>query len=154
MFSLLIKDLISDFYFKSFRKRRKFIVAQTPLPSAVVDFLSLIYQEKCTCVVSMEEPDIQVKVLVSLNSIEYLKSIASQTPLPSTMADIQIPSHIHQETFACVWLDLQDKVVVSHNNNITQTYLQEDICLNEIRYNTCFALTVICFVKANDYPVK
>ena len=69
----------------------------------------------------------RIRYFVSFNSIKCLKLM----PLPSTVAEFRIPSHIPQETFSCVRLDLQDKVDVPQNNNITQTYLQADICSNE-----------------------
>ncbi|XP_060576316.1 receptor-type tyrosine-protein phosphatase epsilon-like [Ruditapes philippinarum] len=46
-------DYINAVYINSFVKKEFFIVAQTPLPGATEDFICLIYQEDCTCVVSM-----------------------------------------------------------------------------------------------------
>ena len=47
---------------QGYRTSRKFITAQSPLPSTIVDFLSLIYQEKCSCIVMMDEADTADKV--------------------------------------------------------------------------------------------
>ncbi|WAR18067.1 PTPRV-like protein [Mya arenaria] len=35
-------------------RKKRFLVAQTPLPETVEDFLTLIYQESCSCIVSFE----------------------------------------------------------------------------------------------------
>ena len=39
---------------QSFKTKNHYIVAMTPLTGTVLDFLTLIYQENCSCIVSME----------------------------------------------------------------------------------------------------
>ncbi|WAR17660.1 PTN2-like protein, partial [Mya arenaria] len=38
----------------SFRMKKRYLVAQTPLPETVIDFLTLAVQERCSCIVSFE----------------------------------------------------------------------------------------------------
>ncbi|WAR17017.1 hypothetical protein MAR_031611 [Mya arenaria] len=40
--------------FNSFRTKKRYLEAQTPLPETVTDFLTLIVQERCSCIVSFE----------------------------------------------------------------------------------------------------
>ncbi|WAR17984.1 PTPRR-like protein, partial [Mya arenaria] len=40
--------------FQGHWRKKRFLVAQTPLPETVDDFLTLIYQESCSCIVSFE----------------------------------------------------------------------------------------------------
>ncbi|XP_053399794.1 receptor-type tyrosine-protein phosphatase kappa-like [Mercenaria mercenaria] len=47
-------DFINAVYVNSHKAINRFLVAQTPLPDTVVDFLALIVQEKVSCIVSME----------------------------------------------------------------------------------------------------
>ncbi|XP_053386938.1 multiple epidermal growth factor-like domains protein 11 [Mercenaria mercenaria] len=47
-------DFINAVYVNSYKAINRFLVAQTPLPDTVVDFLTLIVQEKVSCIVSME----------------------------------------------------------------------------------------------------
>ncbi|XP_052221304.1 receptor-type tyrosine-protein phosphatase T-like [Dreissena polymorpha] len=49
-------DYINAVYINSFRKAKQWILAQTPLPGTVNDFLTLALQENCSCIVGME-PD-------------------------------------------------------------------------------------------------
>ncbi|XP_052224115.1 receptor-type tyrosine-protein phosphatase T-like [Dreissena polymorpha] len=49
-------DYINAVYINSYRKAKHWILAQTPLPGTVTDFLTLALQENCSCIVSME-PD-------------------------------------------------------------------------------------------------
>ncbi|WAR17654.1 PTPRT-like protein, partial [Mya arenaria] len=39
---------------RSFRMKKRYLVAQTPLPETVMDFLTLAVQERCSCIVSFE----------------------------------------------------------------------------------------------------
>ncbi|XP_053387134.1 receptor-type tyrosine-protein phosphatase alpha-like, partial [Mercenaria mercenaria] len=56
--SLSDSDYVNATNIDSFRKRNNFIIAQTPLPATIQDFLCLVYQEDCSCVVSLENaPD-------------------------------------------------------------------------------------------------
>ncbi|WAR15948.1 PTPRK-like protein [Mya arenaria] len=48
-------DLIRQF--NAFQAKRKYIVAQSPMPNTVQDFLTLAYQEHCSCIVSFEQSD-------------------------------------------------------------------------------------------------
>ncbi|WAR15921.1 PTPRK-like protein [Mya arenaria] len=43
--------------FKAFQANRKYILAQSPMPNTVQDFLTLAYQENCSCIVSFEQSD-------------------------------------------------------------------------------------------------
>ncbi|XP_052761954.1 receptor-type tyrosine-protein phosphatase S-like [Mya arenaria] len=47
-------DYINAIYINSFKTKNRFLVAQTPLPDTVSDFLTLAVQENCSCIVSME----------------------------------------------------------------------------------------------------
>ncbi|XP_052262517.1 receptor-type tyrosine-protein phosphatase kappa-like [Dreissena polymorpha] len=48
-------DYINAVYIDSLTTKRHYIAAQSPLPGTVVDFLSLVYQEDCPCIVSFEQ---------------------------------------------------------------------------------------------------
>ncbi|XP_060584800.1 tyrosine-protein phosphatase 69D-like [Ruditapes philippinarum] len=47
-------DYINAIYVNSFKNVNRFLIAQTPLPDTVDDFLTLIVQENVSCVISME----------------------------------------------------------------------------------------------------
>ncbi|XP_052763022.1 receptor-type tyrosine-protein phosphatase kappa-like isoform X2 [Mya arenaria] len=47
-------DYINAVYIHSFRIKKRYLVAQTPLPETVIDFLTLVVQESCSCIVSFE----------------------------------------------------------------------------------------------------
>ncbi|XP_052763015.1 multiple epidermal growth factor-like domains protein 10 isoform X3 [Mya arenaria] len=47
-------DYINAVYIHSFRVKKRYLVAQTPLPETVIDFLTLVVQESCSCIVSFE----------------------------------------------------------------------------------------------------
>ncbi|XP_052763758.1 receptor-type tyrosine-protein phosphatase kappa-like [Mya arenaria] len=47
-------DYINAVYIHSFRIKKRNLVAQTPLPETVIDFLTLVVQESCSCIVSFE----------------------------------------------------------------------------------------------------
>ncbi|XP_052762025.1 receptor-type tyrosine-protein phosphatase S-like, partial [Mya arenaria] len=49
-------DYINAVYIHGFKEKRRFLVAQTPLPETVNAFLTLVVQENCSCIVSFE-PD-------------------------------------------------------------------------------------------------
>ncbi|XP_053378702.1 receptor-type tyrosine-protein phosphatase kappa-like [Mercenaria mercenaria] len=49
-------DYINAVFINSFKIKNQFIAAQSPLPRTTEDFLSMIYQQNCTCVVALEEP--------------------------------------------------------------------------------------------------
>lgn len=48
-------NYINAVYINSLKKRDFFIIAQSPLPETVSDFVCMIYQENCCCVVTMED---------------------------------------------------------------------------------------------------
>ncbi|XP_052763642.1 receptor-type tyrosine-protein phosphatase kappa-like isoform X3 [Mya arenaria] len=48
--------------FESFKTKNRFLVAQTPLPDTVSDFIALVIQENCSCIVSMETQGIGLYV--------------------------------------------------------------------------------------------
>lgn len=52
-------DYINAVYFNGFRSPNKFICAQTPLPSTIADFLTMIFQVNCSSIVMMDEIDAQ-----------------------------------------------------------------------------------------------
>ncbi|XP_052762977.1 receptor-type tyrosine-protein phosphatase mu-like isoform X2 [Mya arenaria] len=47
-------DYINAVFVNGHWRKKRFLVAQTPLPETVDDFLTLIYQESCSCIVSFE----------------------------------------------------------------------------------------------------
>ncbi|KAH3712247.1 hypothetical protein DPMN_071934 [Dreissena polymorpha] len=47
-------DYIHAVFVNSFQTKNKYILAQTPLPNTVADFLALVVQTDCTCIVSFE----------------------------------------------------------------------------------------------------
>lgn len=49
--------------FQGYFKANKFIVAQTPLPKTVEDFVSMLYQVKSACIVCLDEELINDKVI-------------------------------------------------------------------------------------------
>ncbi|XP_052765780.1 uncharacterized protein LOC128207025 isoform X2 [Mya arenaria] len=50
-------DYINAIYIDSFTTKRRYLVAQTPLPSTLTDFFTLVMQENCSCIVNLE-PDL------------------------------------------------------------------------------------------------
>ncbi|XP_053388704.1 receptor-type tyrosine-protein phosphatase kappa-like, partial [Mercenaria mercenaria] len=46
---------INAVYVNSFKKKDYFIVAQSPLPNTVSDFICMLYQEDCSCIVTMDD---------------------------------------------------------------------------------------------------
>ncbi|XP_060581444.1 receptor-type tyrosine-protein phosphatase epsilon-like [Ruditapes philippinarum] len=48
-------DYINAVFINSFTKPNNFIMAQSPLPLTVEDFVSMIYQDDCICVVSLDD---------------------------------------------------------------------------------------------------
>ncbi|KAL4216721.1 hypothetical protein ACF0H5_024444 [Mactra antiquata] len=51
-------DYINAVYVNSFKVKNHFIVAQTPLPSTIEEFLLLINQEQCSCIIDCDNQDI------------------------------------------------------------------------------------------------
>ncbi|XP_052249756.1 receptor-type tyrosine-protein phosphatase kappa-like [Dreissena polymorpha] len=47
-------DYINAVFVNSFQKKNNYILAQTPLTNTVVDFLALLVQTNCACIVSLE----------------------------------------------------------------------------------------------------
>lgn len=73
--SIYLLDVIGNiFLFQSFCVKNRFIVAQTPLPGTIQDFLSLIYHSDVSCVVSLDDGAYtrKVTVLTFLNFPEIL----------------------------------------------------------------------------------
>ncbi|WAR15959.1 PTPRF-like protein [Mya arenaria] len=50
-------DYVNAVFVHAFQAKRKYIVAQSPMPNTVQDFLTLAYQENCSCIVSFEQSD-------------------------------------------------------------------------------------------------
>ncbi|XP_060574463.1 receptor-type tyrosine-protein phosphatase alpha-like [Ruditapes philippinarum] len=48
-------DFINAVYVHSYKWKDHFIMAQSPLPASVTDFVTMIYQENCSCIVSMDD---------------------------------------------------------------------------------------------------
>ncbi|XP_053389697.1 receptor-type tyrosine-protein phosphatase U-like, partial [Mercenaria mercenaria] len=48
-------EYINAVYINSFVKKDYFIAAQSPLPCTVADFITLVYQEDCSCIATMED---------------------------------------------------------------------------------------------------
>ncbi|XP_052762195.1 receptor-type tyrosine-protein phosphatase kappa-like [Mya arenaria] len=55
-------DYINAIYIDSLKTKNRFLVAQTPLPDTVSDFIALAVQENCSCIVSMEAQGIGLYV--------------------------------------------------------------------------------------------
>ncbi|XP_052805472.1 receptor-type tyrosine-protein phosphatase S-like isoform X2 [Mya arenaria] len=47
-------DRINAIYINSLKTEHRFLVAQTPLPDAVADFIAFAVQENCSCIINME----------------------------------------------------------------------------------------------------
>ncbi|XP_052762555.1 receptor-type tyrosine-protein phosphatase F-like isoform X2 [Mya arenaria] len=47
---------VNAVYIDSLKARNRFLVVQSPMKGTVIDFLTLLYQENCTCVISFEPP--------------------------------------------------------------------------------------------------
>ncbi|XP_052765394.1 receptor-type tyrosine-protein phosphatase mu-like isoform X3 [Mya arenaria] len=47
---------VNAVYVDSLKARNRFLVVQSPTKGTVIDFLTLLYQENCTCVISFEPP--------------------------------------------------------------------------------------------------
>ncbi|XP_053387620.1 receptor-type tyrosine-protein phosphatase epsilon-like isoform X2 [Mercenaria mercenaria] len=56
-------DYINAVYVNSYTTINRYLVAQTPLPDTVVDFLTLLVQEKVSCIVSMETDSVDDKTI-------------------------------------------------------------------------------------------
>ncbi|XP_053386433.1 receptor-type tyrosine-protein phosphatase kappa-like [Mercenaria mercenaria] len=56
-------DYINAVYVNGYEKSNKFILAQTPLPNTVEDFVFMLYQEKCPCIVCLDEENIKDKTV-------------------------------------------------------------------------------------------
>ncbi|XP_052761652.1 receptor-type tyrosine-protein phosphatase kappa-like [Mya arenaria] len=50
-------DYVNAVFVHAFQANRKYILAQSPMPNTVQDFLTLAYQENCSCIVSFEHSD-------------------------------------------------------------------------------------------------
>ncbi|XP_052764646.1 receptor-type tyrosine-protein phosphatase kappa-like isoform X2 [Mya arenaria] len=50
-------DYVNAVFVHAFQAKPKYIVAQSPMPNTVLDFLTLAYQENCSCIVSFEQSD-------------------------------------------------------------------------------------------------
>ncbi|XP_053378735.1 receptor-type tyrosine-protein phosphatase mu-like [Mercenaria mercenaria] len=48
-------EYINAIYINSFVKKDYFIAAQSPLPCTVADFITMVYQEDCSCIATMED---------------------------------------------------------------------------------------------------
>ncbi|XP_053386122.1 receptor-type tyrosine-protein phosphatase kappa-like [Mercenaria mercenaria] len=57
-------DYINAVYVNGYEKMDKFILAQTPLPNTVEDFVSMLYQERCSSIVCLDEENIKDKTVV------------------------------------------------------------------------------------------
>ncbi|XP_053386435.1 receptor-type tyrosine-protein phosphatase kappa-like [Mercenaria mercenaria] len=56
-------DYINAVYVNGYEKSNRFILAQTPLPNTVEDFVFMLYQEKCPCIVCLDEENIKDKTV-------------------------------------------------------------------------------------------
>ncbi|WAR16016.1 PTPRS-like protein, partial [Mya arenaria] len=52
-----IPDYVNAVFVHAFQAKRKYIIAQSPMSNTVQDFLTLAYQEHCSCIVSFEQSD-------------------------------------------------------------------------------------------------
>lgn len=60
-------DYINAVYLNSFKRLEHFILAQSPLPNTLVDFVCMLYQEKCCCIVSLDD-----YLQTGTNNVTYL----------------------------------------------------------------------------------
>lgn len=54
-------DYINASYVDGFKRRDSYILAQTPLPTTVEDFICLLFQENCICIVSLDSANLKSK---------------------------------------------------------------------------------------------
>ncbi|XP_060580858.1 receptor-type tyrosine-protein phosphatase alpha-like [Ruditapes philippinarum] len=54
-------DYINAVYVNGYENLYKFIVTQTPMPNTVEDFIPMLYQEKCACVISLDDENLKDK---------------------------------------------------------------------------------------------
>ncbi|XP_052252654.1 receptor-type tyrosine-protein phosphatase kappa-like [Dreissena polymorpha] len=54
-------DYINAVFVNSFQQQQKYILAQTPLPNTVVDFLALLVQTNCACIVNFESANMNAR---------------------------------------------------------------------------------------------
>ncbi|XP_060551640.1 receptor-type tyrosine-protein phosphatase kappa-like [Ruditapes philippinarum] len=54
-------DYINAIYVNGYENPFKFIVTQTPMPNTVEDFISMLYQEKCACVINLDDENLKDK---------------------------------------------------------------------------------------------
>ncbi|KAL4221615.1 Eukaryotic-type carbonic anhydrase [Mactra antiquata] len=67
-------DYINAVYIDSFKKTNRYIVAQTPLPETLSDFLCLLYQSNCSCIVDMNGPGLHNKTNIGVYQPEENQS--------------------------------------------------------------------------------
>ncbi|XP_053385844.1 receptor-type tyrosine-protein phosphatase kappa-like [Mercenaria mercenaria] len=61
--TLTKQDYINAVYVNGYIETNKFILAQTPLPDTVEDFVSMLYQERCSCIVCLDEENMYDKTV-------------------------------------------------------------------------------------------
>ncbi|XP_060588800.1 receptor-type tyrosine-protein phosphatase kappa-like [Ruditapes philippinarum] len=54
-------EYINAVYVNGYENPYKFIVTQTPMPNTVEDFISMLYQDKCACVISLDDENLKDK---------------------------------------------------------------------------------------------
>ncbi|XP_052762867.1 receptor-type tyrosine-protein phosphatase kappa-like isoform X2 [Mya arenaria] len=107
-------DYINAIYINSLRTRNRFLVAQTPLPDTVSDFITLAVQENCSCIVSMEghlekhegiglyfpcdnrtlkKNMVSVRSSTALNEIHFVKRMLHFKHERKTKTDVMIPHY-------------------------------------------------------------
>jgi protein tyrosine phosphatase len=64
LLSYIIFNIVSQF--QGYENPFKFIVTQTPMPNTVEDFISMLYQEKCACVINLDDENLKDKVCAHL----------------------------------------------------------------------------------------
>ncbi|XP_060588974.1 receptor-type tyrosine-protein phosphatase kappa-like [Ruditapes philippinarum] len=54
-------DYINAVYVNGYENPNKFIASQTPMPNTVEDFISMLFQEKCACVINLDDENLKDK---------------------------------------------------------------------------------------------
>ncbi|XP_052765389.1 receptor-type tyrosine-protein phosphatase epsilon-like isoform X2 [Mya arenaria] len=123
-------DYINAIYINSFKTKNRFLVAQTPLPDTVSDFIALAVQENCSCIVSLEAQGIGL--YVPGDNISMQKGVISILSTRDQSTRHFVKRMLHFE------LDRKTKVVIPHYE-----YLNWDRNLNTPRSAEYF----VAFIK-------
>ncbi|XP_052763705.1 receptor-type tyrosine-protein phosphatase mu-like isoform X2 [Mya arenaria] len=136
-------DYINAIYINSLMTKHRFLVAQTPLPDTVSDFIALALQENCSCIVSMEAhmakhkgiglyfpgdnqtmttDKVSVRSTTDQSANHFVKRILHFEPEGKTKKDVTVP---HYE-----YLDWDTKHNVPKSVELFLAFIKEveDVC--------------------------